>query len=186
MYWTLSQRRFLRPAALCGGLSMLLAFTAGCDKVSPDPNDQTPPQIEIKVRDASGQYVEASKVDLHSNEPLEIMCIVSDSGGIKTASLEFFGKVDSCTVGGAIYTGTYYASPLPSPIHQSFEVDSDGTVLERMPLLSTLDGAVACSVPGIGTGRPYGTSIKIVCGGRNWASAPQFQYAQKALEVVVR
>lgn len=165
------------------GLASALAVTTGCDKVTKDVNDKTPPQVEIKIRNADGQYVAADKVNLSLSGSLDISCVVSDSGGVQSATLSYFGGIDTCTVGSSVFSGSFYIQPLPDVLSQTLQADSQGKVLDRLPLLSTLKGPFECSVPGQGKGAPYGQSIKVVCQGRNWSNDAQSQSAQKVLEV---
>jgi len=157
-------------------LAMVAGVIAGtgCKKVVKNTNAKTPPAVEIKVRGSDGQYAVASEASLAAGAPgqLELLCIVHDNEGVKSISLSFSSQVDACNVGGAIYTGVFSLATVPAPQFQGLSGDASGQVLEQVPLMATVTGPFSCTVPGNGTGTPYGTEIVATCDGHNWAADP--------------
>jgi len=64
-----------------------IAMLAGCTTSKINTSDSTPPTAEIKVL-INGSYQAMSDVN-QSNQPIEIMGIVSDPDGVRSADLEF-------------------------------------------------------------------------------------------------
>jgi hypothetical protein len=114
------------------------------------------------------------------------MCVVSDPGGVKSAALQFSDGVDGCNVNGAIYSGVFTLSPVPSPLFQALSGDAQGQVLDTLPLLASLQGPFSCEVPGVGVGVPTGESIRITCHGENWSQKPGKHGAQRTLTVALK
>jgi hypothetical protein len=158
----------------------------GCNKVYINPDDQTPPMVEIKVKGSDGQYSAASEVNMSVSQPstLDIMCIVTDPDGVKSANLDFDPYVETCTIGDTPSSqAKYLYQPLPQDLFQSVGGDSSGKVLDEVPLLATLKGPFTCTFPGEPPGVPYGTTIKVFCDGSNWSSNTAKQSSERVLTI---
>lgn len=174
-------------AIVCGG-GILLTFLAAADCETPvNTNDKTPPQVEIKVKDADGQYVVASSVELSASVMeaggIDWMCIVSDADGVKSAAITYSTSFDGCTIGSSVWDCFASYQPHPQDETQALAGNADGKVLNELPLLSTVRGPFTCTCPGQGTGVPFGRSIKATCTGNNWSSDPAGNSAQKVLTI---
>jgi hypothetical protein len=166
---------------LTAALAALAA--AGCKKTMVNPNDSTPPQVEIKVRSNGGAYTATNEVKLGVNDSLDLMCVATDNDGLSSVSMDFSGAIGYCNVQGSVYSGSFTVQPLPAPMTQPVQPDSNGNVLTSVPLLATLKGPFTCQVPGNGTGTPYGQTIKVTCTGQNWSSNAQNKTTQAVLKV---
>ncbi len=157
----------------------------GCPKVVKDVNDKTTPSVVIKVRGADGQYAVATEATMSAaaSGQLDLMCIVEDPQGVRSASLHYSSGTGACNVNGAVYTGSFTISPVPPLAKQTLEGDASGKVLTKLPLLGELNGPFSCSVPANGTGTPYGATITVTCTGSNWAADASQQTSQKKLAV---
>jgi hypothetical protein len=158
-----------------------------------NPNDMSPPKAEIKVRGSEGPYIAMSSTNLSvsSSEGLDLLCLISDPDGVKSVRLSFSADVDSCTVGGTIYSGGYSISPpVPSTLAQTLEGDPSENVLNKLPLFAAVRGPFTCNVPhppapgpGPSQGAPYGSKIIATCSGHNWSSNPGASSAQTTLTI---
>jgi len=167
-------------------LAALIAVATGCAsaKVAKDLNDTTPPDVVIKVRGTNGQYAAATDATLSVTGNLDLMCIASDMGGISKIDLTFSGAADHCTTGdGGIYNGVFTITPLPNALQQTLQGDASGKVLSSLPMLATLAGPFACSIPGVGKGIPYGDTITVTCTGSNWSQNAQKKSTTQKLNV---
>jgi hypothetical protein len=155
-----------------------------CNKIVKNTNDKTPPQVEIKVKGPDGEYQPASTVQLSAtgNGQIEWLCLVSDADGVKSIGINYSASLDGCTEQGTIYDCVSDYQPKPQNLFQKLD-DTDGTVLDKLPLLATVKGPFTCHCPGHGPGVPYGRSIKATCTGYNWSSDPGKQSAQKVLTI---
>lgn len=160
-----------------------LGLTA-CDKVKINPNDGSKPTAVIKVKGADGQYAVQSEVKMNpTTGDVPVMCIVEDAQGVKQAKLDILTGTDACNVNGTIFTGVFQISGLPASLQQSLTGDADGKVITKLPLLATVKGPLTCSVPGNGTGVPWGAKVKVICTGTNWASNAAVSTASTTLTV---
>jgi hypothetical protein len=169
-------------AVLCIGLF-------GCTKVVKDTNDKSPPQVEIKVRGADGQYVDVSsaKLSVGGTEQLEWMCIVSDVNGVQSAAISYASSLDGCTIQSAVWDCVAGFQPHPQDLFQKLTPDPQGKVLDKLPLLSTVKGPFSCTCPGQpGTGVPFGRTIKATCTGVNWSSDPSKSTTKKQLTITLQ
>lgn len=160
---------------------------SGCDKVKINPGDSSKPTAVIKVKGSDGQYAVQSAVNMSAGSGVvELMCIVEDAQGVKQAKLDIPKGTDGCNVGGSIYSGVFQIAGLPNSLQQSLTGDADGKVLTKLPLLATIKGPLTCTVPGAGTGVPYGAKIKVSCTGTNWSSNPASSTASTVLTVTLQ
>ena len=154
--------------------SAMLLTSCSSALVNKDLSDTTPPQAVFKVRDANGQFTPATSATLSVSGTLDLVCLVSDAGGVKMLDLTFSAPATSCTTGtGTVYNGAFSVTPLPAELHQTLQGDASGKVLSSLPMYATLAGPFTCSIPGTGTGIPYGATIKVTCEGQNWSQVPQ-------------
>jgi hypothetical protein len=169
-------------------LFVVSVLAIGCQKTKINPNDATPPTVEIKVRGADGQYAVASTASLNieSTNQLDAMCTVNDPDGVSSISLTYSGTSDSCTLsGGAIFSGSFPIEGLPAPATQTLQADPSGQVLTSLPLLTQLKTPISCTVLGSPSqkGLPIGSKITLTCTGKNWSSDPQKSTATKVLTI---
>jgi hypothetical protein len=164
-------------------IALAALVAAGCKKSMVNPNDSTPPKVEIQVRTNGGAYTATNEVKLGVNDSLDIMCVVTDDDGLSSASMDFSGAASTCTVQSSVFNGSFSIQPLPAPMTQPVQPDANGNVLTKLPLLATLKGPFTCQVPGNGTGSPFGQTIKVTCTGQNWSSNAQNKTTQKMLKV---
>lgn len=166
-----------------------LALVAGCKQVVKDTADQTKPDVAIKVRGSDGQYVPATEATFHFNSgsALDLMCLVSDTGGVSKAALTYSGTVDACLTGSTTNSGvTIYLTGLPSPMVQTLSGNSEGQVLASVPLLAQLKGPLGCYGYSGGykfEGEPQGQTLTVTCTGENWASNAAKKSATAKLEI---
>jgi hypothetical protein len=166
--------------------AVLFIGVFGCNKIVKDTNDKSPPQVEIKVRGADGQYADASsvKLDVRGTGQLDWMCIVSDANGVKSVSISYGGSLDGCTIGSAVWDCVAGYQPHPQNLFQKIDPDPQGKVLDKLPLLATVNGPLSCTCPGQqGTGAPIGRSLKAICTGANWSSDPTKSTTTKTLTI---
>lgn len=158
---------------------------AACSKVSVNPNDKTPPQIEIKVKGADGQYAVASSGQLSASAQgqLDWMCTVSDADGVKSMQITYSSSLDGCTAQSTPANCVASYQPQPQSLFQDLQPDANGKVLAELVVLATVKGPFTCSCPGQGSGVPFGRSIKATCTGKNWSSDPAKQSTQKVLTI---
>jgi hypothetical protein len=165
-----------------------LALAAGCKQVK-DTADQTKPEVAIKVRASDGQYVPATEATFHfhSGSALDLMCLVSDPGGVSRAALSYSTTVDACLTGSTTNSGvTIYLTGLPPPMVQTLSGNSEGKVLASVPLLAQLAGPLGCYGYSGGykfEGEPQGQTLTVTCTGENWAANPAKKSATAKLEI---
>ena len=165
------------------GLILIAGVSVACKKSKVNPNDSTPPKVELKVKKSNGQYEPATTADLSTT--LDLMCVVSDPEGVKSIELKFLGATaDHCTVGSTVYSGSFPVT-LPNTLQQSLQPDASGNVLDTLPLLATLT-APTCHVGVNQTGTPIGHEITVECKGVNWSSNAQNDSAKAQLKVTVK
>lgn len=168
-------------------LIALVLSVMACNTVPINPNDSTPPNVEIKVRGSDGQYHPMTSTTINATTgQFDIMCVVSDPQGVSSASLSFSGGSDSCTVNGATHSGSFSINGKPQDLFQNLSGDSSGKVLTTLPLLSTVKGPFTCTAKKLNDGIPYGAIIRAQCTGRNWASNPQNSTTTKELEIKIQ
>lgn len=158
----------------------------GCTKVVKNTAAKTPPSVVIKIRGADGQYATASTASLAATaaSQLDVMCIVRDDEGVKSAALSFSSGTSHCTLpGGAVYSGSFSISSVPASQVQGLTPDGSGKVLEQLPLMASLHGPFTCDVLGNGQGTPYGADIVATCTGVNWAADATKAKAEAKLTV---
>ena len=164
------------------GVILIAGVSVACKKAKVNPNDSTPPKVEIKVKQSNNQYEPATTADLSTT--LDLMCVVSDPDGVKSIELKFLGATsNTCTVGSTFYNGSFPV-PLPADQQQSLQPDASGNVLDTLPLFATLTAPV-CHVSAQ-TGRPIGHVITVQCKGVNWSSNAQNDSAKAELKVTVK
>lgn len=173
-----------RKLAVFFCMAMLGLLFQGCPKVNPNTADSTPPKVEIKVK-INNQYVPKSTFDSHaSDEPIDLMCVVTDPEGVRSIDLSFTGGTASaCTVGSTFFNGSFPVS-LPGPLHQELQGDSSGQVLTTLPMLATV-GPFTCKVGGQ-EGRPIGHTVTAVCDGKNWSSSAANSSAEAKLDINIK
>jgi hypothetical protein len=165
-------------------LAAMIAALPACTLVSKDLNDTSPPEVVIKVRGSDGQYAPATETKLSVTGSLDLVCVVSDPGGVSMIDVTFSGATDSCTTGtGGVYSGSFSITPLPAELKQTLQGNASGQVLSSLPIFATLAGPFMCSIPGVGKGFPYGDTITVSCVGENWSQNPQKKSAKKSLAV---
>ncbi len=164
-------------------MSILIAgISTACTKSKINPNDSTPPKVEIKVKGSNGQFEPASTADLSST--LDLSCVVSDPDGVKSIELKFLGGTSStCTVGSSVFNGSFPVA-LPADQQQTLQGDASGNVLDTLPLFATLT-APTCHA-GTQSGKPIGHEITVQCKGMNWSSNAQNNSAKAELKVTVK
>ena len=164
-----------------------LTLATGCKKNQKNPNDSTPPTVEIKVKGGNGQYAPAATASLAtaSTDRVDLMCVNSDPEGVSSISLNFSNHSDSCTTdGGAIFSGSFSILGVPSAETQDLQPDAQGQVLTTIPLLATVKAPLTCSVPGQpGKAFPYGAKVTVTCTGKNWSSNNQVSTTVKTLTI---
>lgn len=171
--------------AALGVLLLLLGSCISCTKSKVNSNDATPPQLQIKVKGGDNQYQPMTSVDLFESKQIDLMSVVTDSDGVRSLDLSFSGSpASSCTVGGTIYSGSFYF-PLPAAMQQTLQPDASGQVLDTLPLLATVKDP-GCNVPGVGPGRPIGNTITVHSTGKNWSSNAQNSTATANLKINIK
>ena len=166
------------------GLGFLMLLLS-CTKSTVNPNDATPPKVQIKVQGANNQYEPQTEVDLLYGKQIDLMSVVTDSDGVRSLDLNFTGSTSShCTVGGTVYSGSFYVS-LPNAMQQTVQPDASGKVIDSLPLLATVKDPV-CNVPGVGPGRPIGHTITVQSTGKNWSSNAQNSTATANLKINIK
>jgi len=178
----------LKTIMIASATLLVSALGIGCQKTTINPNDATPPTVEIKVRGADGQYAAASTASLNieSTNTLDAMCTVNDPDGVRSISLNYSGTSDSCTLsGGAIFSGSFAIEGLPASATQVLSGDPNSQVLTSLPLLTELKTPISCTVLGSPSqkGLPLGNKVKLTCTGTNWSSSPQNSTATKVLTI---
>lgn len=163
---------------------------AYAQKVPINPNDQTRPIVEIKVRGTDGQYTPASTASLYTTSgSLDLLTLATDPQGIYSISIDFLGQSKSCTLsGGAFYNGSFPILGLPAPLKQTLKGDASGNVLTKLPLLATIKTPLTCKVLGnpTQTGYPIGSKVTVQVVGRNWSSNDQTKTTVKNLTVTLK
>lgn len=167
------------------GMVVATLFAANCNQLIKNTNDQTPPQIEIKMKGAGGSYDAASSAQLSAGAAgqLELMCIVSDADGVKSIDITYSTTVDACTIQGSDTICVASYKPQPQPLSQDLGGDPNGKVVDKLPVLFTVKGPFTCTCLGGSPGVPYGQSIKVTCTGQNWSSDPSKRSAQKVFTI---
>jgi hypothetical protein len=173
-----------RTNALVVGL-IVAGGALGCNKVVKNTSDKSPPQVEIKVRGADGQYAAASTAKLSATtvDQLEWMCIVSDASGVRSVSITYASSLDGCTIQSGVWSCAASYEPHPKDLFQKLEGDATGKVLDKLPMLATVKGPFSCSCPGQGTGAPFGRTIRATCTGANWSSDASKATTHKVLTI---
>jgi hypothetical protein len=159
---------------------------AGCMKVMKDPNDKTPPSVEIKVKGADGQYAVASSATISASaaSDLDWMCIASDANGVMSAQVNYTSTLNGCTIESTVWDCAASYQAQPQNQFQKTDGDASGQVPTQLPLLLSVHGGFTCTCPGIkGVGIPYGRTIKATCAAANWSSDPAKQAASKVLTI---
>ena len=166
----------------------LVALVCACDKTVPNVNDTSVPEIVIKVKGANNQYEPATDVSF-VGQPIDVMAIATDAGGIKFIKLFYVDITsNSCTTtSGAVCSGSF-SIPVPGPVVQNLQPDSEGKVLTKLPLLLTISGPFACKCQVVvdGDGKPIGHTMKLRCTAQNWSSNAQSSTAEKDLSITVK
>jgi hypothetical protein len=154
-------------------------------KVMENTNDTTPPQVEIKVKGADGQYAPASTTSLSAAGAgqADWMCIVSDADGVHSGVINYAGSLDGCTIQSTVFDCTASYQPQPQSVFQKYDPDANGQVPDTLLLLATTKGPFTCSCPGQGTGVPFGRHVTATCSGANWSSDPSKSTASKTLTI---
>ncbi len=160
--------------------AIALTVSFGCNKSKIDPNDSSPPTVQIKVKNSSGQYEVATKTATLGDR-LDLTCVVSDPQGVKSLDLTFSETpANECTVGSTLNNGSFWI-PLPANQSQTLQGDSSGNVIDTLPMFATINGAT-CTVNNQ-TGVPHGFVITVTCKGTNWSSNSQNNSATAKLTV---
>jgi hypothetical protein len=162
----------------------LFALSTGCKGGQKNPNDSTPPTVEIKVKGADGQYAPASTASLavSSTDEIDLMCTNSDPEGVSSIALDYTSQSDSCTVDSAIFSGSFSIDGVPPSAVQN--LSGNPQVLTSVPLLAAVKAPLTCSVFGQNKkGFPLGSKVAVKCTGKNWSSNSQVSTAQKTLTI---
>lgn len=155
-------------------LLVLLAFTGACKTNQINPNDDTPPVVEILVN--TGNEYEFVDGAVFSDEAIEVMCRVTDPDGVKWIKLSFSGKSNNCTLpNGNGYTGTFILL-LPAPLEQTLQGTSSGDVITVLPMFADLERP-QCKINSGATGYASDLEITAHCEGQNWSANDQVDSA---------
>ncbi len=152
----------------------LAAFLTACDKVPINPNDSSPPTVEFKIKNESGQYEKAGNKPLNGFDTMTFSCVAVDPQGIKSVALTFEPHhATNCLIEKTFFKdgAPFPITGVPSDLGQSIVGDSENKVLTKLLLFSDF-GPVRCSVPGKGEGFPIDNYIKVTCSGENWSNNP--------------
>ena len=162
------KRRTLIATAILAGCAVL---GAGCQTVTINPADGSPPVVEVLVKQPDGQYAVASEAKLASGGQVKLLCRVRDAQGVKQAKLTFQGGTsDTCTVGSAVFSGAFPLHPPPPSAMVQDISGSNGKAPTVVPLFADVNDA-RCTVFGQSQdGRPLGHDIVATCTGTNWSS----------------
>jgi hypothetical protein len=166
-------------------LLVVVSGVSGCAEVDKNTNDLTPPQIEIKVKGANGQYAPASttSLSLANIGQVDWMCIISDAEGVRSGMITYTSLVHSCHFAGLDTACLVPYQPQPQSLFQEYGGNANGQVPDTLPLLATVKGPVTCSCPGQGTGVPLNQHITATCSGTNWSLDPYEATASKTLTI---
>lgn len=176
-----------------------LAATLGCNDVVgdvvKDTSDLTLPVIVLEIRGEDGQHRPATEVTLRSaftaGHALELMCVVSDPGGVSKVTLAFEGDAEACPGAGGPSAPPVYLTGLPEPTSVVADDDDGGsaTAPDRLVLTASLPSGIGCygyagdaRVPGA----PRGARAQVRCTGENWSVNPATRRAQRVLSVELR
>jgi len=176
-------------------LGVALTVAGGCEKTKINPNDSSKPSAEVKVRaSGGGEYKAMSETTLSTGGSLDLMCIITDPQGVKSAFLGFSGHSDNCTVGSSFYSGGFSIKTMPTNLNQQLQGDAQGNVITSLPILSDLNGPFTCSVykppctqgDACSHGAPITGVITVTCSGENWSANAQNQKATATLKITLQ
>lgn len=172
-------------------LTVLGAMLAtGCDLVPIDADDASNPTATFRVKDAQGQWQNATEVDYHTNTaqaPVEIMCVVEDPQGVRSIDLRVSDPtVDHFQCQGSLYGYSATVEDLPEPIGEVLS-GSTGTVPTTLPAFTELaDIFFVDALPPAESGPcspGQNTLIALRCTGENWADDATARSTQAFLQV---
>jgi hypothetical protein len=149
----------------------LTVFLTACDRVPLNTHDHTLPTVELKIKNASGQFQEAVDQNLYtSGETLTFSCVAVDLDGIKSVELTFSPHhATNCYIEKKLFDdGPFSITGIPSDLAAASTADSENKVPVKLPLIADF-GPIACSVPGKGDGVPMNNEITVTCKGENWS-----------------
>src|SRR5690242_7597385 len=95
---------------------LIAAMPLRCTEVEPRASAR-PPSVVIEVRGPDGRYVAATTASLRARDAsqLDLMCVVADDEGVRSAALSFVHDASSCTLpDGAVYRGTFTVASVPA------------------------------------------------------------------------
>lgn len=170
-------------------MALGLLLMAGCDTVPIDPRDSSKPTVTIKVNGPNGFQPQTSVNHGNSTEqlPIEIMCIVEDSQGVKSLKLKVSDDtVSTAFCGGGLYNGSFLVDNLPAPIADTLS-GSSGKVPTKLSAILEIPGILSLATSPPGEAGPCypanNTSITVQCTGGNWSSNLGTATALKSLQV---
>lgn len=162
-----------RRAALAVGV--VLPFVLVLDAVA---KDTTPPVVKLEIKQA-GHYHGVKTATMSSGSPLTVRAVARDPQGIKSLTISFPPVTSSsCTVNGAIYTGSF---PITLPPSKSVHTNSLHTKLVKGVTISY----PTCEVPGspTQTGEPIGHKFTVILVAHNRSSNSSINNATTKLKV---
>ncbi len=169
-----------------GSAAVALLVASGCVTTGPiNPNDSTPPTVELKFQNSNGQYVTASQTTMSASETLKIMGVFSDPEGLYSVALSASGTATSCTIDGTVIPGSFSIQTLPAPVQDTYS--SSAKLLTKVPLFIDLKGPFKCKILGTVNGKsegvPFGADIKVTGSAQNWSSKAQAKTGTATLTV---
>ena len=162
-----------RRAALAVGVA--LPFLLVLDAVA---KDTTPPVVKLEIKQA-GHYHAVKTASMSSGVPLTVRAVALDPQGIRSLTISFPPVTSStCTVNGAIYTGSF---PITLPPSKSVHTASLHTKLVKYVTISY----PTCEVLGAPTqtGEPIGHKFTIILVAHNRSSNSSINNATTKLKV---
>ncbi len=169
-------RRQARGAAVLVGVALPFVFVLGALA-----SDTTPPVVKFAVKQA-GHYKVVKSTTISDGEPLTLRAVAEDSQGVRKLTISFPPVTSSsCTVGGAIYTGSF-----PITLPSSRSVSTSGVHVKLVK-----DVAIpypTCEVPGNPSqhGFPIGHAFTVVATAINRSSNSSVNQATATLKVKIQ
>lgn len=172
----------------CWLVAAALAIAPGCNDVVKDTSDLTPPGVVLEVRGADGQLRPATEATLAAGHALELVCVVTDAGGVSRATLAFEGTAEACLSAGAPSPpgAAVYLTGLPAAASVADPDDGSATATDRLLVTASLRGDLGCYGYDGATrfeGAPRGPRVEVRCTGANWSVNPSTRKAQRTLAV---
>ncbi|MEI9928186.1 MAG: hypothetical protein WDN44_11430 [Sphingomonas sp.] len=141
------------------------------------------------MKGADGQYATAQTASMNpTSGQIDLLCIITDDDGVKSASVSYSGASPSCVYGDSFDNGSFSVEGLPKDLSQTLQGD-EGKVITKLPILATLKGPLSCKSFGFPkkTGVPgNGAKVTVSCGGTNWSSDPAKNGVATSLAVTLQ